>query len=126
MKILAITCVSILLSFHAVHAKHLHLEKHYQEKDCYQRGHIATVEYVLEDYTRVDCLTEEYAIEYDFADKAYECISQAIHYGNMAGRKAKCILIQESENDLKYINRAREIVKAINSCKTLVYLDVIK
>ena len=37
-------------------------EKHYQAEWCADRG---VTEYVLPDRTRVDCLTEKHAIEFD-------------------------------------------------------------
>jgi len=38
------------------------------------------IEYVLQDKTRVDCLTEEHAIEFDFANHWAESIDQALYY----------------------------------------------
>ena len=50
-------------------------EKYYQERHCNSLN--GSVEYVIPKQRRVDCLTEKYAIEYDFANKIYECLSQA-------------------------------------------------
>lgn len=53
-------------------------ERDYQNEFCIN----GIKEYRLPDKTRVDCLTEEYAIEIDFAKsgKVFEGISQALYY----------------------------------------------
>ena len=48
-------------------AKHLNLERFYQEKWCQENSGQAEV--TMPDKTRCDCLTKEYAIEFDFAEK---------------------------------------------------------
>lgn len=48
-------------------AQHLNKKKDYQVAWCTRVG--GTTEYVLDDKTRVDCLTDEYTIEFDFAPK---------------------------------------------------------
>lgn len=47
-------------------------EKYYQTEMCQELG--GEMEYLLFDKTRVDCLTDEYAIEVDFAKKWAEAI----------------------------------------------------
>lgn len=39
------------------------------------------MEYRLSDNTRVDCMTDTLAVEFDFANKWAECIGQALYYG---------------------------------------------
>jgi len=76
-------------------------EKHYQEQWCKGK-----VEHVLPDRARVDCLTSEYAIEIDFADKWAESIGQALYYANETGRKPGVVLILESPGrDARYLTR---------------------
>lgn len=62
MKILMLLLLTLSLQ-----AKHLHYEKVYQKNFC-NKMH-GQIEYVLDDKTRVDCLTASYAIEVDFAPK---------------------------------------------------------
>ena len=81
-------------------AKRLNKERWYQDKGCE-----GVTEYRLPDKTRVDCLLEEYAIEYDFANKWAEAIGQSLHYGRMTHRKAGIVLIMESPKDAKYYRR---------------------
>lgn len=78
-------------------AAHLHPEKTYQKSWCAAvRGE---TEHVLPDDTRVDCLTEEYAIEFDFCQKWAEAIGQALYYAIRTGRKPGIVLILEDESD---------------------------
>jgi len=72
-------------------AKHLFSEKTYQKYFCsVNNGYI---EYILPDRTRVDCLTDTYAIEVDFANKWAEAIGQSLYYSNETGKQAGILLI---------------------------------
>lgn len=65
---------------------------------------------MLQDRTRVDCLTDEYAIEYDFSNKWAEAIGQALHYGVMTDSRPAIVLIG-SQNDSGY-KRAWNVIRA--------------
>lgn len=82
-------------------------EASYQELWCRERNGIS--EYVLEDKTRVDCLTEDYAVEFDFANKWAESIGQALHYEMMTGKKPAIILIIEKPKDFIYYDRIKSL-----------------
>ena len=60
---------------------HKHNESSYQHAWC--SIHNGIEEYKNSDFTRVDCLTDTHAIEFDFADKWAESIGQALHYSFM-------------------------------------------
>ena len=64
---------------------------------------------MLSDGTRVDCLTEEYAIEFDFADKWAEAIGQSLHYALMTGKKPGIVIIIEKESDKKHLKKVKEL-----------------
>ena len=66
-------------------------------------------EFVLWDGTRVDCLTKDYAIEFDCAKKWAESIGQSLYYAKMTGKKPAVVLILESPSDLKYVKRVERI-----------------
>lgn len=89
--------------------KRIYPEKTYQEHWCKARG--GQLEYTLNDKTRVDCLTEKYAVEFDFANKWHECIGQALYYGQKTNKTPACVLIMErGEKDIKYLKRLRYAV----------------
>lgn len=83
----------------AVHAKHKMLEREYVSQHCDGR-----TEFVLPDRTRVDCLTDKYAIEFDFASKWAQTLGQSLHYAHMTGRNPAIYLILESEKDVHFID----------------------
>ena len=64
-------------------------------------------EYVLPDKTRVDCLTETHACEFDWAKKWYEGFGQALWYSHNTGKKPCLVLILKSDKDYIYFNRAK-------------------
>ena len=85
------------------------IPKEMTEKDYVNKYCSGIIEYTLPDKTRVDCLTEEYAIEFDYAKKWAESIGQSLYYAKKTGKKPAVAIITSGEKDLKYINRIREV-----------------
>ena len=73
-----IILTSLLIFSFTFQANAKQKEKYYQDIHCDSLD--GQVEYKLEDKTRIDCLTDKRAIEYDFATKWAECAGQAIYY----------------------------------------------
>jgi len=88
----------------------VHPERWYQERWCATAN--GTAEVVLTDGTRCDCLTDEYAIEFDFGRKWAEAIGQSLHYGHLTGRQPGVVLIIESDRDAVGEERLRGTVDA--------------
>ena len=101
----------LLLTIIPCYAKHCQPEKYYQHLWCTEQNGIE--EYKLCDKTRVDCLTEEYAIEFDWAKKWAECVGQCLYYAKLTGKKPAAAIIIDSKNDKKYIERIKTIDKEI-------------
>ncbi len=92
-----------------VFGAHQHLEHEYQEVWC--KAHKGITEYKLPDKARIDCLTDDLAVEFDFAPKWAECIGQAIYYGKKTKRTPACVLIMENPiKDEIYLYRLRYAV----------------
>ena len=93
--------------------KHKHSESSYQHAYC--SAHNGIEEYQNPDFTRVDCLTDEYAIEFDFANKWAESIGQALHYQLMTRKKGKVVLILEKPQlQMVYYNRIKKLADIYN------------
>ena len=84
-------------------ASHLYKEREYQQVWCSQ--HNGIIEYRLDDGSRVDCLTEEYAIEFDFASKWAEAVGQSLYYAIKTGKKAGIVLIVERSKDWRHVQK---------------------
>ena len=95
--------VWLALIFTADFAEGRPLEKDYQKKWCAEHG--GRTEVVLDDHTRVDCLTDEYAIEFDFARKWAEAIGQARHYAVKTRKRPGIVLIIEDESEYRFLWR---------------------
>lgn len=94
--------ICFLLSSHLdCHASGIYRypEKFYQSGWC--ADHNGQAEFILPDKTRCDCLTDEYAVEFDFGDKWAEAIGQALHYSLWTGKKPGIVLIIENKNDIR-------------------------
>ena len=90
------------------HVKHKHSESSYQHAWC--SAHKGIEEYENKDFTRVDCLTDTHAVEFDFANKWAESIGQALHYQLMTGKKAMVVLIlEEPKHEMVYYNRVKKL-----------------
>lgn len=95
------------------YVKHKHSESSYQHAWC--SAHNGVEEYQNEDFTRVDCLTDKNAVEFDFANKWAESIGQALHYQYMTGKKAKVVLILENpKQEMVYFERVKNLSKIYN------------
>jgi hypothetical protein len=81
-------------------------ERYYQIQLCDELG--GAVEVVLPDKTRVDCLTDEYAIEVDWAKKWAEGIGQSLYYAEMTDKKPAIGLIV-GEKDKRYLRRINKV-----------------
>lgn len=101
----------LLISLPAM-AAHKHLEKDYQKVWCDRCGGV--MEYKLDDKARVDCLTNEYAVEFDFATKWAESIGQALYYGIKTNKKPAVVLIMENKNDEVYLKRLNTVCNPLN------------
>lgn len=93
--------------FPAAWAKHARPEKDYQAEWCNARG--GQMEVVLSDGTRCDCLLPGRAIEFDFASKWAESLGQALNYARLTGRAPGVVLILESPEDRRYVERLEAI-----------------
>lgn len=105
MKKILLSFIFFIFCFNGADAAHLYPEKYYQNIWCEKWG--GTAEYKLPDKTRVDCLTENYAAEFDFAPKWAEAVGQSLYYSKMTGRKAAIVLIIEKDEDFVYYRRAK-------------------
>ena len=101
-----------LLFIACSHTPKKYHEKHYQTLLCNELD--GKMEYVLKDKTRVDCLTDEYAIEVDFAKKWAESIGQSLYYAHMTGKKPAVGLIMNDDKDKRYYKRLKTLAKQYN------------
>ena len=81
-----------------------HNEKYYQTQLCNELDGV--MEQSLLDRTRVDCLTDEYAIEVDFAKKWAEGVGQSLYYAAMTEKKpAVGLIVRDTDKDKRSIKR---------------------
>ena len=104
--------VFLLFSFNLLDAARLHPERWYQKQ--WQAQHGGEIEVVLPDKTRCDWVGEEYAIEFDFADKWAEAIAQSLHYALLTGKKAGVVLIVENEGEERFWVRLNVVIEEYN------------
>lgn len=105
-KMKFVIIIPLFFIFFNASAGRMKPEKYYQEKHCKSLN--GEVEYSIPKQRRVDCLTEKYAIEYDFAHKIYECLSQAKYYGEITGKIPVCALIMEDKKkDKRFLDIAQ-------------------
>ena len=83
-------------------------EKHYQAEWCAGKG---KTEHVLPDRTRVDCLTDSHAIEFDWGKKWHEGIGQSLYYGFQTGKRAGVVLIITRRKHYKYWIRLNSTIE---------------
>lgn len=96
-------------------------ETNYKEADYVNAYCKGTIEYVLNDKTRIDCLTESYAIEFDWAKKWAESVGQSLYYANMTGKLPAVAIILKSKRDERYIRRIKKADKDIKVFRIRAY-----
>lgn len=90
-----------------------HNEKYYQTLLCNKLGGL--MEQSLLDRTRVDCLTDEYAIEVDFAKKWAESVGQSLYYAEMTEKKpAVGLIVRKNKKDKRHMKRLKVLAKKYN------------
>ena len=86
-------------------------EAYYVEKWCSPK--FGRREAVLWDLTRVDCLTKDYAIEFDFAKKWAESVGQSLYYAKMTNRLPAVAIILTKWSDMIYVKRIERLNNGI-------------
>lgn len=75
---------------------------------------------------RVDCLLPDYAIEFGFANKWKNDISQARWYSLQTKRKAGIVMIYKKPTDVVYRGYVQEYLKGYCSAYTIKHFECIK
>ena len=86
-------------------------EAYYVEQWC--TPSFGKKEFRLWDMTRVDCLTKDYAIEFDFAKKWAESVGQSLYYSEMTHKKPAVVLILTNWTDMRSVKRVERVNKDI-------------
>ena len=87
------------------------VEMYYENEWC--TPDFGRKEVILWDMTRVDCMTKDYAIEFDFAKKWAESIGQALYYSKLTGKAPAVVLILTSPTDYRYVKRIEHLDNGI-------------
>ena len=72
------------------------------------------IEHVLDDGSRVDCLTEANAIEVDWAKKWSEAIGQALYYSSKTGKQAGIVLIISDPGERRHLEKIKQVAISKN------------
>lgn len=92
------------------YGKHIYLERVYQEKWC--KACNGQAEVMLPDKARVDCVTDKFAVEVDFAVKWAESLTQALYYALMLDKEPGILIIVEDyEKDKIFLDRLDRTIK---------------
>lgn len=102
--LLALTILLILMFAESARA----LEKNYQKSWCASMG--GQMEVVLEDKSRVDCVTDEYAVEVEYAKKWAESIGQSLYYATVLDKKPGILIIKKA-GDERFIKRLNVVAE---------------
>ena len=105
----ALILVLLVMASAATQAKKY--ERDYQAEWCKGKG---VTEYVLPDRTRVNCLTDTHAIEFDWASKWAEAIGQSLYYSFVTNKKAGIVIILKSEKDKRHLRKLYSVIEHNN------------
>ena len=106
--VLLAVCTALLLV--GCGSKQKHKEKYYQTLLCEELDGV--MEQSLLDRTRIDCLTDEYAIEVDFARKWAESVGQSLYYALKTGKKpAVGLIVRGNKKDKRRLKRLEALAE---------------
>jgi len=99
-------------------------EAFYSDKFCKEMS--GKSEHVLKDLSRVDCLTDTHAFEFDWADgmKVYEAIGQSLYYASETGKDPGIYLLVRKKNSEKHIRKVKRVIETFELPIKLVIKDV--
>jgi hypothetical protein len=117
--------LSLLLSFVFIDSAYaIENEAFYSDKFCSEMS--GQSEHVLKDLSRVDCLTDTHAYEFDWADgmKVYEAIGQSLYYASETGKKPGIYLLIRKKNSEKHIRKVKRVIETFELPIKLVIKDI--
>jgi hypothetical protein len=85
-------------------------EKKYIEEWC--KRNKGTTSYFVDDGSSVDCLTEEYAVEFESAKKWPAAVGWALYYSTKTDKKPGIVLIIKEKEDYAYLKKLLNISEA--------------
>ena len=99
-------------------------EFYYSKKFCNEMS--GQSEYVLNDLSKVDCLTDTHAFEVDWADgmKVYEAIGQSLYYASETGKEPGIYLLIRKKNSEKHIRKVKRVIEAFELPIKLIITDI--
>jgi len=121
MKKLLLLLFSLTLSFNSYAIEN---EAFYSDKFCKEMS--GKSEHVLKDLSRVDCLTDTHAYEFDWADgmKVYEAIGQSLYYASETGKEPGIYLLIRKKNSEKHIRKVKRVIEAFELPIKLIITDI--
>ena len=71
-------------------------------------------EVILEDRGRIDCVIDEFVIEFDWPYKYQEAIGQCLRYSLRTGKRPGIVLLMRSAKDEKYWKSLQAVILKFN------------
>ena len=90
-----------------------HKEKWYVDNYCKQQFN-GFAEYHVPNGKRIDCMTEQYAIEFGFIAHAYEDIGQSLVYAHKTRKLPGIVFILTKKTDYEALNDIMPVCKKYN------------
>ncbi len=106
--IISIAIIGVFLLPSVVFAKRLHSELWYIQKWCKPRRGIERA--VLNDGTKCDCMTDEYVVEVEYANRWKDAVGKALHYSLQTGKRSTIVLIIESPRGELYYKQLKMLI----------------
>jgi hypothetical protein len=84
-------------------------EAEYQKEWCAK--HNGEIDYKTQDKTTVDCLTDTYSVELDYAEKWVQAMRKSSDHSLRTGKAPGVVLILQNSADEKHLFKLRKIVE---------------
>ena len=107
----------LLLVFVTSTANATRNEDYFTKQWCYQMnplGEVGKVQVRMGDGSWADCITQDYAIEFDWGNKFKEGIGQSLNYSYETGKRPGVVLLLKKESDEKHWRQMQNIILKFN------------
>ena len=119
-----ISAAAIIAAATPSYSQSSQLESFYADIWC--NAHNGMLEVATKKNTRIDCLTDKYAVEADFDEKWAEGLGQSLHYSAESGKRAAVLLIIQNHNGKdrhRYVDRLRSTIDKNRLDVTVFFIE---
>lgn len=103
-------CLTLcIIPENSIAVSRLHPEYWYIRNWC--EAHGGELRKALNDGTQCDCMTDDYVVEVEYANKWKNAIGKVLHYSLQSGKRSTIVLVLEHEREEVYFRQLQMLIR---------------